>query len=40
MFDMAYGDDMIDAGVVDMEVGAAEMAMGDPVGGAEIMALG
>lgn len=37
---MAYGDDMIDAGVVDMEVGAAEMAMGDPVGGAEIMALG
>lgn len=37
---MALGDDMIDAGVFDMEVGAAEMVLGDPVGGAEMMALG
>lgn len=40
MFDMAIGEDMMDAGMVDIEVGAAEIAMGNPLGGAEIMALG
>lgn len=38
--DMAMGADMEVMGGMDMEIGAMDMAMGDPIGGMEMMAVG